>query len=1033
MSGGFLVKRCRFGVGGLICPIFKSYMPLDYEGEVFFLSFFTHPKPYPCSQNPSSVIFLFIRSSLPHSSLVSQPTAHHVFRHIQLLYRRRLSAVTTLSSCSSALPLPFVLLLLRLRSVRLKEKNGENNTFSMNNCDDESAARTRPFSFEEIMHRRRNKELLENVKVPFKEAWNKSPRSSTNKIPDHIESMSYKHDRSPPYSRQKHVSEEIITKEKSGKEMAGLSKNGYEDGIKHQRDPVNKDRHAETIKSRSERKTKKNDHTGDFENINEYHFERKHDKSRNGREKSRKHLINDSDKLAEKKHQRDLDKGRHGEGKGKHDREAKRKYQNLDDKSLDRDAMVKQDLGKHHNQWIQERKQRWENVSHHEESTVKRRRSRSQEHDNKRRRRRSPSFSPRSAKHTYHDEERKELPMLSLKDSSRKKHSDVYRDRASTNGSSSHNHRHGASTSGLGGYSPRKRKSEAAAKTPSPSKHSTEKKRAGWDLTPGGADNSPQAFVSSSFQLSNHAMLSNIQSMATSVDPTVVKPLAMILNDVSIGKNAHIDPVQLTQATRPMRRLYLENVPTSVTEKAVMDSFNNLLLSSGVNHIVQAQPCISCILHKDKGQAVVEFLTAEDASSALSFDGSTLFGCSMKIRRPKDYVEVTTGEPERSDDTAFATSDVVIDSPNKIFVGGISSQVSSEMLMEIAGAFGSLKAYHFETGDNIGSHAFLEYVDHSVTIKACAGLNGMKLGGGVLTVVQAMPDALAMENGGKLPSYIIPEHAKPLLRKPTQVLKIKNVFAMESISSLPGMAVEEILEDVRLECARFGTIKSLNVVKHTGEMNSEPKSESEVKNKVDFEEALEDRMCNTNDEEPSFSERATLLESKGSSGMDSYYEKELEDKVDDNCSVGLNDDAFDDKSCLEQCESDVTAKDTGNKSIPSSNTQECAGYLDTPEDGPKSLDNMVANNTGSEAETKTVASIVDPNNSVCVVQESSPKHDEEDDIHDSVFEQGSVLVEFGRTEACCSVAHCLHGRLFDGRTVTVEYVSLNQYRARFNK
>lgn len=32
-------------------------------------------------------------------------------------------------------------------------------------------------------------------------------------------------------------------------------------------------------------------------------------------------------------------------------------------------------------------------------------------------------------------------------------------------------------------------------------------------------------------------------------------------------------------------------------------------------------------------------------------------------------------------------------------------------------------------------------MDHSVTIKACAGLNGMKLGGEVLTVVQAMPDA----------------------------------------------------------------------------------------------------------------------------------------------------------------------------------------------------------------------------------------------------------------------------------------------------
>lgn len=35
-----------------------------------------------------------------------------------------------------------------------------------------------------------------------------------------------------------------------------------------------------------------------------------------------------------------------------------------------------------------------------------------------------------------------------------------------------------------------------------------------------------------------------------------------------------------------------------------------------------------------------------------------------------------------------------------------------------------------------------QYVDHNVTINACAGLNGMKLGGELLTVVQAMPDAL---------------------------------------------------------------------------------------------------------------------------------------------------------------------------------------------------------------------------------------------------------------------------------------------------
>ena len=535
------------------------------------------------------------------------------------------------------------------RSDRLKEKNGKSNMFSVNNYDDESAARTRPISFEEIMLKRRNKELLENVKDPSKEAWNISPGGSMEKIADHFESARYKHDKSSSYARDKHGLEEVvnsssrkkvestyvkeddltggkdranyileakpsagsnnigrITKEKTGKEMPGLRKNErirdnskYEAGIKHPRDSVSKDRYAEINRTKSERKAKKKNHGGDDENFNEYRTERKHDKDRHDRGKSKKHLNNDLEELAEKKHNRDSgDKDRHAEGKAKYDREIKRKYRNGDDETQDRNATRKQDLVKHHNQQIQERKERRENVkSHHEESTTKRRRSRSRERED--RRRRSPSFSPREPKHTYHDGEHKELSMLSLKDSSRKKHSDVDRSRVSTNGSSSHHHRHGGSTSGLGGYSPRKRKSEAAAKTPSPSKHSLQKKRAGWDLPPVGTDNPSPAFVSSSFQLSNHTMLSNMQNvtLATSVDPVIVKPLPMsFLNDLSTAKNANIDSVQLTQATRPMRRLYLENVPASATEKAVMDCFNNLLLSAGVNRIQQAQPCISCIV-----------------------------------------------------------------------------------------------------------------------------------------------------------------------------------------------------------------------------------------------------------------------------------------------------------------------------------------------------------------------------------------------------------------------------------------------------
>ena len=55
--------------------------------------------------------------------------------------------------------------------------------------------------------------------------------------------------------------------------------------------------------------------------------------------------------------------------------------------------------------------------------------------------------------------------------------------------------------------------------------------------------------------------------------------------------------------------------------------------------------------------------------------------------------------------------------------------------------------------------------------------------------------------------------ARPFFQKPTQVLKLKNLL-LGYCSSLSEEEVEKVLEDVRLECSEFGTIKSVNVVKH---------------------------------------------------------------------------------------------------------------------------------------------------------------------------------------------------------------------------
>lgn len=45
-------------------------------------------------------------------------------------------------------------------------------------------------------------------------------------------------------------------------------------------------------------------------------------------------------------------------------------------------------------------------------------------------------------------------------------------------------------------------------------------------------------------------------------------------------------------------------------------------------------------INKEKRQALVEFLTPDDATKALSFDGRLFHGTVLRIRRPKDYVEM---------------------------------------------------------------------------------------------------------------------------------------------------------------------------------------------------------------------------------------------------------------------------------------------------------------------------------------------------------------------------------------------------------
>ncbi|CAN6813898.1 unnamed protein product [Brassica oleracea] len=688
----------------------------------------------------------------------------------------------------------------------------------------------------------------------------------------------------------------------------------------------------------------------------------------------------------------------------------KRKNQNGDHMTnRERDVSRRHDPTKVHAVEVSERSEKREQPKSDRRDMRERRRSRSRDHGGQERQKRSsplPKAEKATSRHKRGHEDRSEN---TVKDRAGKHH---------FNDNDNKSRRYSSSKSELGGYSPRKRREDASVKAASPSNLPSEKKVAKWDLPP---TVTAGMFSNSGFSGLQPATQTAYPTMSE-VSLTLLKPqIEASFRTPPARQTTSIDSVQLTESTRRMRRLYAENVPDSASEKSLIECFNGYMLSSGSNHIKGSEPCISCIINKEKSQALVEFLTPQDASAALSLDGCSFAGSNLKIRRPKDYVKTTSGELEKKEPATNALSDNVEDSSNKIFIGGFPKAISSEMLKEIVSVFGPLNAYRFVINNDLNQRcAFLEYIDGSVTPKACAGLNGMKLGGSVITAVCALPDSSSVASDENPPFYGIPEHAKPLLGKPKHILKLKNLVDPEDLPLLSVPEMKEILEDVRLECARFGVIKSINIVKHESKdisgsntdasLNQESKemNVSVIQEKDEISEKVDDTADNVDSGE--------VVRSDSSTGADKFCEP---------CSVTALEtisQANEDRDSTEQGNSEKLVGES-EAAIPQEEVGSARGQ-DDPEIPQEDVGSVRAQD---EPENQLE---VGSARAVKTRWDSGDKIEEEQDPED-VFEPGCIFIEYGRPEATRVAAHSLHGRLYDNRIVKAEYVSKELYKIRF--
>jgi len=109
-------------------------------------------------------------------------------------------------------------------------------------------------------------------------------------------------------------------------------------------------------------------------------------------------------------------------------------------------------------------------------------------------------------------------------------------------------------------------------------------------------------------------------------------------------------------------------------------------------------------------------------------------------------------------------------------------------------------------------YAFCEYLDPNITDQACAGLNNMQLGDKKLIVQRASVGAKNAQTNQAPVQLQIPGLTQTDVQAagpPTEVLCLMNMVQPEELED--EEEYEDILDDVREECSKYGVVKSLEI------------------------------------------------------------------------------------------------------------------------------------------------------------------------------------------------------------------------------
>ncbi|MCJ1407944.1 hypothetical protein MMC19_002015 [Ptychographa xylographoides] len=339
-----------------------------------------------------------------------------------------------------------------------------------------------------------------------------------------------------------------------------------------------------------------------------------------------------------------------------------------------------------------------------------------------------------------------------------------------------------------------------------------------WDIKPPGYENvtAEQAKLSGMFPLPG-------APRQQPMDPSRLQ--AFMNQPGGSASNAALKPSNARQS----KRLFVHNIPSSSTDESIINFFN--LQLNGLNVIEGIDPCISCQISKDRSFALIEFKTPMEATMGLALDGITMEdndnmdttngaanggAHGISVRRPKDYIVPSiTDDEEHMEGVVNST---VPDTQNKISVTNIPIYLTDEQVTELLVTFGILKAFVLvkdrSTEESRGI-AFCEYLNPANTDIATEGLNGMEIGEKHLKVQRAsigVTQASGLEMGVNAMSMLAGTTSNDL--EEGRVLQLLNMVTPEEL--IDNEDYEEIVEDVKEECEKYGPVLEIKVPRPSG-------------------------------------------------------------------------------------------------------------------------------------------------------------------------------------------------------------------------